>query len=102
MCARWQEVFVVLQSQDEANLYNTANMARLAEPTDRSQISGDQNMNTGKLTPEKIAAYHKDGFIIARKFFDKEEIDLLRKAAKEDRTLDQHSFSKDDGGGAKV
>src|ERR1700722_13395817 len=59
-------------------------------------------MNTGKLTAEQIAAYHKDGYIIICNFFDAEEIGLLKQAAKEDRELDKHSFSKDDGGGAKV
>jgi ectoine hydroxylase len=59
-------------------------------------------MKNGKLTPQQIAAYHQDGFIIAPKFFDQEEIQLLSRAAHEDRVLDQHSFSKDDGSGAKV
>jgi ectoine hydroxylase-related dioxygenase (phytanoyl-CoA dioxygenase family) len=59
-------------------------------------------MKHGKFTPRQIAAYHRDGFLIARRFFDKEEIDLLSQAAREDRLLDQHSFSRDDGTGAKV
>jgi ectoine hydroxylase len=59
-------------------------------------------MKAGKLSPQQIAAYHEDGFIIARSFFDREEIDLLKRAAKEDRALDAHAFSKDDGSGAKV
>jgi len=59
-------------------------------------------MKKGKLTPKQIAAYHRDGFLIVRKFFDREEIGLLSRAAREDRVLDQHSFSRDDGTGAKV
>jgi hypothetical protein len=59
-------------------------------------------MKKGKLTPRQIAAYHRDGFIIARKFFDGREIDLLSRAAREDRVLDQRSFTRDDGTGAKV
>jgi ectoine hydroxylase len=59
-------------------------------------------MNAGKLTPRQIASYHEDGFIIVPGFFDVEEIGLLSRAAKEDRQLDQHSFSKDDGSGANV
>jgi ectoine hydroxylase len=59
-------------------------------------------MNAGKLTPKQIASYHADGFIIVSGLFDAEEIGLLSRAAKEDRQLDQHSFSKDDGSGAKV
>lgn len=59
-------------------------------------------MKKGKLTPKQIAAYHRDGFIIARKFFERGEIDLLSRAAHEDRLLDQHSFSRADGAGSKV
>jgi len=59
-------------------------------------------MSTGKLTSEQIAAYHRDGFIIVSGLFTREEIDLLQRAAKEDRALDQHAFSRDDGTGAKV
>ena len=59
-------------------------------------------MKKGKLTPRQVATYHRDGFVIARKFFDKQEIDLLSRAAHEDRVLDQHSFSRDDGTGASV
>src|SRR6476469_7699731 len=59
-------------------------------------------MKKGMLTSKQIAAYHRDGFIIVRKLFDREEIGLLSRAAREDRVLDQHSFSRDDGTGAKV
>jgi ectoine hydroxylase len=60
------------------------------------------SMKKGTLTPQQIAAYHRDGFLIARRFFDREEIELLSRAAHEDRVLDQHSFSRDDGTGASV
>jgi len=59
-------------------------------------------MNTGKLNQNQIASYHQDGFINVTAFFNQEEIDLLSRAAKEDRMLGEHSFSKDDGTGAKV
>src|SRR5271154_4849536 len=59
-------------------------------------------MKKGMLTLKQITAYHRDGFIIARRFFDRQEIELLSRAAHEDRVLDQHSFSRDDGTGAKV
>ncbi len=59
-------------------------------------------MNSGKVTSEQIAYYHRDGFIIMPNLFDQEEIGLLRRAAKEDKMLDEHSFSRDDGTGAKV
>ena len=56
----------------------------------------------GKLTEEQIAAYHRDGYIIYPALFDPEEIDLLGRAAREDRVMDEHAFSKDDGTGADV
>lgn len=59
-------------------------------------------MTISKLTLQQIAAYHEDGFVIVPGFFDQEEIGLLSRAAHEDRVLDQKSFSKDDGTGAKV
>jgi len=59
-------------------------------------------MNKGKLNPKQIATYHEDGFVIVSDFFDREEIALLSRAAHEDRVLDQKSFSRDDGTGAKV
>jgi len=59
-------------------------------------------MNTGKLSPDQIAAYHRDGYVIVKSLFDPEEIELLRRASKEDKALDDHAFSKDDGTGARV
>jgi ectoine hydroxylase len=46
--------------------------------------------------------YSDKGFTLSRGFFDPEEIALLRRAAKEDRELDQHSFSRGDGEGGQV
>lgn len=54
------------------------------------------------LTAEQIADYRRDGFVLARSLFDDEEIQLLRRAAKEDKDLDDHSYSKADGEGGKV
>src|SRR5436305_1607269 len=59
-------------------------------------------MKKDHLSPKQIAAYHRDGYVIVRKFFDREEIGLLSRAAHDDRLLDQKSFSRDDGTGAKV
>ncbi len=59
-------------------------------------------MKNGTLSAKQIAAYHRDGYIIVRRHFEREEIGLLSRAAHEDRVLDQHSFSRDDGTGAKV
>ena len=54
------------------------------------------------LTDDQAAEYAREGFVIARGFFDAAEIDLLRRAAKEDRALDEHSFGRADGEGGTV
>lgn len=54
------------------------------------------------LNDSQIADYHNHGYCIAREFFDHEEIDLLRRSAKEDRELDKHSFGRADGEGGTV
>jgi ectoine hydroxylase len=54
------------------------------------------------LDQTQIAAYHRDGYIIARQFFDAEETGLLRRAALEDNEIDQRSFGRDDGEGGTV
>ena len=51
-------------------------------------------MATGPLQNEVLKTYEVDGFVIARAMFSSEEIGLLRRAAKEDRELDQHSFGR--------
>jgi len=59
-------------------------------------------MSAGRLSPEHLADYHRDGFIIYPQLFDAEEIQLLHRAAKADHELDKHAFSRDDGTGARV
>lgn len=59
-------------------------------------------MATGPLKEKLLAEYERNGFVLARGMFDSEEIGLLRRAAKEDRQLDQHSFGKGDGEGGTV
>ncbi|HEY7208943.1 MAG TPA: phytanoyl-CoA dioxygenase family protein [Bryobacteraceae bacterium] len=59
-------------------------------------------MATGPIQDERLEAYQRDGYIVEKKFFDSEEIDLLKRAAKEDRELDQHSFGRGDGEGGTV
>jgi|AP95_1055475.scaffolds.fasta_scaffold06541_2 ectoine hydroxylase-related dioxygenase (phytanoyl-CoA dioxygenase family) len=54
------------------------------------------------LTKGQLAEYARDGFYIARQLFEPDEIDLLRRAALDDRELDQHSFGRDDGEGGNV
>ena len=59
-------------------------------------------MATGPLTKSVISDYERDGFLVARRMFSSEEIDLLRRSAKEDRSLDQHAFGRGDGEGGTV
>ncbi|MBV8830202.1 MAG: phytanoyl-CoA dioxygenase family protein [Acidobacteriaceae bacterium] len=59
-------------------------------------------MARGPLGNQILSEYERNGFVIARGMFNREEIDLLRQAAKEDRDLDQHSFGRADGEGGVV
>jgi ectoine hydroxylase-related dioxygenase (phytanoyl-CoA dioxygenase family) len=59
-------------------------------------------MSAGRLSDQHLAAYTRDGYVILKNLFDAEEIDLLRRAAKEDRQLDEHAFARDDGEGGRV
>jgi ectoine hydroxylase len=59
-------------------------------------------MAAGSLKSTILSAYERDGFVVARQMFDTEEINLLRRAAKEDRALDQHAFGRGDGEGGTV
>src|SRR6185437_5333923 len=59
-------------------------------------------MARGPLTGQQCTEYAARGFTLARGMFESDEIDLLRRAAKEDRELDQHSFGRKDGEGGTV
>jgi len=59
-------------------------------------------MAAGPLKEDRIGDYERDGFVLAKDMFAADEIELLRRAAKEDRELDQHSFGKGDGEGGTV
>jgi len=59
-------------------------------------------MAAGPLNDDMLKVYEGDGFVVARGMFDKEEMGLLLRAAREDRALDQHSFGKGDGEGGTV
>ena len=54
------------------------------------------------LSDAAVREYHDRGFHVARGLFDRGEIDLLQRAAKEDRELDQRSFGRADGEGGTV
>jgi ectoine hydroxylase-related dioxygenase (phytanoyl-CoA dioxygenase family) len=59
-------------------------------------------MASGPINENRIDEYNRNGFIIVKGMFDSEEIGLLRRAAKEDRALDQHAFGKGDGEGGTI
>jgi len=59
-------------------------------------------MANGPLSDQQLREYQETGYTLSRGFFSREEVDLLRRAAKEDRQLDQHSFSRGDGEGGQV
>jgi ectoine hydroxylase len=59
-------------------------------------------MARGSISNEQVRDYNDKGFVVAKGFFDREEIELLRRAAKEDKQLDQHSFARGDGEGGQV
>jgi ectoine hydroxylase len=54
------------------------------------------------LSDADLAAYHDQGYHIVRGLFDREEIGLLHRAAKEDHELDKRSFGRADGEGGTV
>jgi ectoine hydroxylase len=59
-------------------------------------------MAKGPISDERLAEYNENGFVLASNLLDQEETELLRRAAKEDRELDQHSFGRGDGEGGTV
>jgi hypothetical protein len=54
------------------------------------------------LSESQVAAYHTDGYVLAKRLFDAEEIGLLARSAKEDNDLDKRSFGRADGEGGVV
>jgi ectoine hydroxylase len=54
------------------------------------------------LSSADLACYHEQGYHLARGHFDRDEIDLLHRAAKQDHELDRRSFGRADGEGGTV
>lgn len=54
------------------------------------------------ISNEQISQFDHDGFLLCRGLFDAAEIELLRRSAKEDKALDDHSFGRADGEGGTV
>jgi ectoine hydroxylase-related dioxygenase (phytanoyl-CoA dioxygenase family) len=59
-------------------------------------------MAKGGISDQDFRSYQEDGFVVVKSFLDAEEIELLGRAAREDRVLDQHSFGRADGEGGTV
>jgi len=59
-------------------------------------------MPTRLFSDADLAAYHDQGYHLVRGLFDREEIGLLHRAAKEDHELDKRSFGRADGEGGTV
>ena len=59
-------------------------------------------MASGPIYDSMVQEYHENGFVVAKGAFNAEEIGLLRRAAKEDRELDRHSYGRSDGEGGTV
>ncbi len=55
-----------------------------------------------ELSAAQRQQYETTGFLVVERLFDAEEIGLLRRSAKEDKQLDDHSFGRDDGEGGTV
>ncbi len=63
---------------------------------------GDVPVQQYAWTPEQIADFDRDGYVICRGLFEHEEIDMLKHAAKEDRVLDENAFGRADGSGGNI
>lgn len=55
-----------------------------------------------QLTPEQVAAYQRDGYLIVRNFLSAEEADKLYKIATGDDTMKKHAFDLNDQTGKKT
>jgi len=56
-------------------------------------------MARGRLTDAQVGQFHGDGFTVARQLYDAREMELLSRAAREDKALDEHAIDRDDGEG---
>jgi hypothetical protein len=56
----------------------------------------------GTVTPELLAQYRRDGFLLVPRLFDEDEITILRVAAKADPSLDTGAHLASDGEGGAI
>jgi phytanoyl-CoA hydroxylase len=59
-------------------------------------------MKDFQLTPQQIADYHRDGYLIVKSFLSREEIHKLYAIATEDESLRNHAFDLNDQMGKKT
>lgn len=56
-------------------------------------------MTANQLTPEQVAAFHRDGYVIANRFFSPDEIAKLYAVAVDDDALNSHAYGVVDQSG---
>src|SRR5215470_4766543 len=76
-----------------------AGFARENSQPDREE---GKNMAKGAIGAEDLTHYQEQGYVLVKEMFNKQEITLLHRAAKEDRTLDEHGYGRADGEGGVV
>jgi ectoine hydroxylase-related dioxygenase (phytanoyl-CoA dioxygenase family) len=55
-----------------------------------------------RLEDGQVARFHEDGYLVAERLFDADEIDLLRTIARADRRLESEAASRRDGAGGVI
>ena len=59
-------------------------------------------MNTNRLSEHQLKLYEEDGYVLVKGMLEPGEIELLGRAAREDRVLDQHAYGRADGEGGTI
>jgi len=59
----------------------------------------DLNKRVKDLSDQEVAQFHRDGVLLIKNFFSKEEIDLILNTAKDDKVLFSKSYGRKDGSG---
>jgi ectoine hydroxylase-related dioxygenase (phytanoyl-CoA dioxygenase family) len=60
------------------------------------------DMSYDAIGNNELRQYETDGFLLIRGMLNAQQIDLLGRAAREDRALDEHSYGRADGEGGTV
>lgn len=59
------------------------------------------HMEKTSLTKEQVSDYHRDGYLIVKKFFRRQEIDRLYQVAIEDTVISKNSYNVNDESGRR-